>query len=85
LEMRVAVYTRVSTDEQVKFGFSLDEQRRTLEAHAERMGWAVVEEVSDPGDSGADPNRPGLLRVLELAENGEIASSRTSQNTASAR
>jgi site-specific DNA recombinase len=70
--MRVANYVRVSTEEQAKFGFSLDEQRRTLQQHADRQGWEVIEEVSDPGDSGADPDRPGLLRILELAEAGRV-------------
>ena len=70
--MRAVLYTRVSTEEQAKSGFSLPEQRRTLTEHAERQGWEVVEVVEDPGDSGADPSRPGLLRVLELAEAGKI-------------
>ena len=69
---RVCLYIRVSTEEQAKSGFSLPEQRRTLTEHAERQGWEVVEVVEDPGDSGADPNRPGLLRILELAEAGRI-------------
>src|SRR5215210_1143020 len=69
---RVALYVRVSTEEQAKSGFSLPEQRRTLSEHAERQGWDVAEVVEDPGDSGADPNRPGLLRILELAEGGKI-------------
>lgn len=70
--MRVALYTRVSTDEQAKHGYSLDEQSRALKQHAERTGWEVVEEVSDPGNSGADPFRPGIRRLAELAEAGEI-------------
>ena len=70
--MRAALYTRVSTEEQVKHGFSLGEQRRTLQQHTERQGWEVVEVVEDPGDSGANPNRPGLVRILELAETGKI-------------
>jgi len=72
MSKRAAIYIRVSTEEQAKSGYSLPEQSRTLQQHTERMGWKVVEEISDPGDSGADPNRPGLLRVLELAETGAI-------------
>lgn len=66
------MYVRVSTAEQVEHGYSLDGQRRRLREHAEREGWRVVEEVSDEGYSGADPWRPGLRRVRELAEAGEI-------------
>lgn len=69
--MRVACYLRISTEEQ-KHGYSIaDQQRATLE-HAERMGWRVVEVVKDEGFSGASPDRPGLARVMELAEAGDI-------------
>src|SRR5215210_1440782 len=69
---RVALYTRVSTEEQAKSGYSLPEQRRTLTEYAASQGWEVAEAIEDAGDSGADPNRPGLLRILELAEGGQI-------------
>lgn len=72
MSLQVALYVRVSTEEQVKSGFSLPEQRHTLSEHAARHDWEVVEVIEDPGDSGADPNRPGLLRILELAEAGKI-------------
>lgn len=32
----------------------------------------MVEEAVDDGHSGADPHRPGLRRVMELAESGAI-------------
>lgn len=32
----------------------------------------MVEVVGDPGDSGANPNRAGLMRLLKLAEAGRI-------------
>jgi site-specific DNA recombinase len=70
--LRVATYIRVSTDEQRKHGFSLPEQLRTLRRHCERMGWEIVEELSDEGVSGADPKRPGVLRILRLAQEGKI-------------
>ena len=69
---RVATYIRVSTDEQHKHGFSLPEQLRTLRQHCERMGWEIVEELSDEGVSGADPKCPGVLRILRLAQEGRI-------------
>lgn len=70
--LRVAPYIRVSTEEQAKFGFSMDEQDRVLREHVARHKWKVVEVVADPGDSGADPERPGLLRILELVLASEI-------------
>jgi site-specific DNA recombinase len=70
--MRVVLYCRVSTEEQVRSDFSVAEQLHTLRDHASQKNLEVVGEVSDEGYSGADPDRPGLLRVMELAESGEI-------------
>lgn len=69
---RVALYCRVSTNEQSEHGFSIPEQKRDLLDHAERQGWAVVEIVADEGHSGAVGVRPGLDRIMQLAETGEI-------------
>ncbi len=69
--LRAALYVRVSTREQME-GYSPDAQRLALEAHATHQGIAVVEIISDEGYSGADGHRPGLARVMELAEAGEI-------------
>ena len=69
---RAALYTRVSTDEQVEHGYSLGGQERKVREFAASEGWRVVELIQDDGYSGADPYRPGLRRVKELAKNGEI-------------
>jgi site-specific DNA recombinase len=69
---RAALYARVSTDEQVEHGYSLGGQERKVREFAASEGWRVVEVIKDDGYSGADPYRPGLRRVKELAENGEI-------------
>jgi len=45
---------------------------RELRAYAAREDYRVVEEAIDDGHSGADPHRPGLRRVMELAEGGGI-------------
>jgi DNA invertase Pin-like site-specific DNA recombinase len=45
---RVAIYLRVSTSKQ-----DTDNQRRELEAVAERSGWKVVKVYEDAGISGA--------------------------------
>ncbi len=70
--INVALYIRVSTDEQAKSGYSLGDQRRELQRHAEREGYTVVEVLVDDGYSGASRSRPGLDRVVELAESGAI-------------
>src|ERR671915_649012 len=69
---RAILYVRVSTEEQSKSGYSIPDQLRELRAYAAREGYRVVEEAVDDGHSGADPHRPGLRRVMELAESGTI-------------
>jgi DNA invertase Pin-like site-specific DNA recombinase len=51
---------RVSTDEQARSGYSLAQQLEALRAYCEREGYEVLEEVSDPGQSGASLERPGM-------------------------
>jgi site-specific DNA recombinase len=69
----VALYARVSTDEQSKSGYSIPDQLRALGEYAEREGYTVVEEVIDDGYSGASPDRPGLERIMNLAESRQIS------------
>jgi site-specific DNA recombinase len=69
---RAILYARVSTEEQAKTGYSIPEQLRELRAYAARESYRVVEEVVDDGHSGADPHRPGLRRVMGLAEAGAM-------------
>ena len=68
---RAILYARVSTEEQKK-GYSIPDQLRELRAYAAREGYRVVEEAVDDGHSGADPHRPGLRCVMELAESGAV-------------
>jgi site-specific DNA recombinase len=70
---RAVLYARVSTDEQARHGFSLAQQLEALRDHAAREGYEVLEEVADPGESGAYLERPGLDRVRELAAAGGLA------------
>jgi site-specific DNA recombinase len=49
---RAILYTRVSTDEQARSGFSLAQQLEALRDYVAREGYEVLEEVSDPGQSG---------------------------------
>jgi site-specific DNA recombinase len=63
---RAVLYARVSTDEQAKSGYSLAQQVEALQAYAAREGYEVLAEVSDPGQSGASLERPGMDRIREL-------------------
>lgn len=68
--MRVALYTRVSTEEQTH-GDSLDNQRDRLEAYVKARGWEVHKVYEDPGYTGRNTRRPGyreLMRDLDKWE-----------------
>ena len=62
--LRCVNYIRVSTLEQTRSGYSLPEQDHALKRYAKDKNLIVVETVADEGDSGANPNRAGLLRAL---------------------
>src|SRR3712207_6746302 len=63
---RAILYARVSTDEQARSGYSLAQQLEALREYAAREGYEVLEEVQDPGQSGASLERPGMDRVRDL-------------------
>src|ERR671910_936580 len=71
--MRAVLYARVSTDEQARRGYSLAQQLETLKDYAAREGYEVLEEVSDPGQSGASLERPGMDRVRDLVSAGGVS------------
>jgi DNA invertase Pin-like site-specific DNA recombinase len=66
---RVAIYLRVSTDKQ-----TTDNQRRELEAVAERSGWKVIKVYEDAGISGAKgrDKRPGLDAMMKAVNAKEF-------------
>jgi site-specific DNA recombinase len=66
------LYARVSTDEQARSGFSLAQQLEALREYAAREGYEVLEEVTDPGQSGASLERPGMDRVRDLVAAGGV-------------
>jgi site-specific DNA recombinase len=67
------LYARVSTDEQARSGYSLAQQLEALREYAAREGYEVLEEVVDPGQSGASLERPGMDRVRDLVAEGGVA------------
>jgi site-specific DNA recombinase len=67
------LYARVSTDEQARSGFSLAQQLEALREYAAREGYEVLEEVSDPGQSGASLERPGMDRVRDLVATSVVS------------
>ena len=72
MSKRVATYSRVSTEDQAKHGYSLPSQIEACRKYAAEHGWTVVAEISDDGVSGATLDRPGLDRIRDMAQAGEI-------------
>ena len=70
---RAILYARVSTDEQARSGYSLAQQLEALREYASREGYEVLEEVQDPGQSGASLGRPGLDWVRDLVAAGGVS------------
>lgn len=71
-KIKVAIYPRVSTQEQAKEGYSIGEQIERLTKYCEAMGWEVYKAYTDPGYSGADTNRPGLQAMLKDIRRGKV-------------
>lgn len=69
MTVRVAIYSRVSTDKQ-----TCENQERDLRALAQQRGWTIVQEYSDQGISGAKDrgSRPGLHNMLRGAARGKF-------------
>jgi len=62
--MRVAIYIRVSTEDQAKEGHSLEVQREYLESFAVREGYEIFKVYSDDGISAYSTRRPALQQLL---------------------
>jgi len=70
---RMALYARVSTQEQTKKDYpSCESQIEELEAFCRAKGWQAAEIVKDEGFSAGSLKRPGLTRVRFLVESGQI-------------
>jgi len=60
----VAIYTRVSTDEQRERGFSFEAQLKTLRSHAGNKQWKITKEYTDGGYSGRNTRRPDYQKMM---------------------
>jgi site-specific DNA recombinase len=69
---RVAIYTRVSTEDQAREGFSLDAQKERLVAYCEAQGWDITDLYQDEGHSGRNIRRPAYQRMLEEKDSWDI-------------
>lgn len=71
--MLTVAYCRVSTEEQATDGFSIEGQADRLRQYADLHDLGPVTVITDPGRSGKDLNRPGLIRLLEMIDDGHAS------------
>jgi site-specific DNA recombinase len=70
--MQVALYIRVSTEEQAREGVSIAEQKERLKAFCVSQGWSDYEFYIDDGYSAKDTDRPAFKRMIQNVERKTI-------------
>jgi site-specific DNA recombinase len=68
LKPRVAIYSRVSTEEQAKEGLSVEAQIDKCKSFCDARGWEIFKVYKDAGFSAGTLNRPALELLLRDAE-----------------
>jgi DNA invertase Pin-like site-specific DNA recombinase len=70
---RAVYYTRVSHENQVEDGSSLDNQEDRIEAFCKLNNYEIVATFSDPGVSGRKfENRPEFMKMIEMVKRKEV-------------
>src|SRR5215470_14090981 len=71
--MQVAIYARVSTNNQKKEA-TIEGQLKALKQYVKQKGWSLLPQhcYSDDGISGARLDRPALDRLRDAAKRAEI-------------
>lgn len=70
--MKTAIYIRVSTQEQVDEGYSIEAQADRLQAYCKAKEWVVTGVYKDAGFSGSNTERPALQRLLNDVRAGLV-------------
>ena len=65
-------YIRVSTDEQVRDGVSMEQQQKDIERYCEFNNFIIVKSYFDDGYSGTDMERPQFNLLLSEAKPKEL-------------
>ena len=68
--MNTVLYIRVSTDEQVREGYSIPAQKERLEAFVKSQGWTIVDCYIEEGQSAKDLTRPEIQRLISNIKSG---------------
>lgn len=70
--MKAVGYIRVSSQGQVADGESLERQEEKIKAYAVLKGITDLEIIADRGISGSKSNRPGFMKLREIAESQSV-------------
>lgn len=72
--MRAALYPRVSTEEQAKYGLSIHDQQNDLERYAKEHGMKIVGVFADAGFSARKKieKRPAMMALLDAIRRDEV-------------
>jgi site-specific DNA recombinase len=70
--MRVAVYIRVSTEEQAREGYSIGAQRDRITKFIESQGWEISDFYIDEGFSAKNLDRPAMQRLIKDANSNKF-------------
>lgn len=73
-KLRVAIYIRVSSEEQKKSGLSLEAQKNELETYALSKNWWIYKIYEDAGKSGGNiKGRPAFQEMLKDAHENRFS------------
>ncbi len=70
--MKVIGYIRVSTEKQADKGVSLEAQEAKIRAMAAVQDLEISEFITDGGESAKSLSRPGMERLLDMVDRGEV-------------
>lgn len=72
-QKKAVIYARVSTEEQVREGFSIQAQIAELERYAELKNYEIIKQYIDEGASGKSiAGRPQIKRLIKDAQDGHF-------------
>lgn len=72
MENTCYLYLRVSTDEQAKQGFSLDNQRRACGDYAKSNGYQIIDTFLEEGRSARTTDRPEFQKLLKAVDDKPV-------------
>ena len=78
---KAIIYSRVSTEDQAKEGYSLDAQEKFCGRFAKENGYQITEIYRDEGKSATTLNRPALQNLLAKCQQGKVVDAVIVQET----